>query len=110
MINDKIGKLISELNKVQTDILLPLTKDKCKEANQARQMIAHVCIELAGIIDDIEAEKAIDGCRVRLLAIEEETGDCGTDENGRCLGYRDEDGLLFEECRTCEYSVNYEEE
>jgi len=39
---------------------------------------------------------------------DEGTGDCGTDENGLCLGYKDDDGM-FEQCRVCEYSVIYEE-
>ena len=75
MINEKIDKLISELEQLKFEI---------------------------------EADKAIDRCQLRKLAIYEELGDCGVDKNGKCIGYAS-DGEPCEECRTCAYSVIEEE-
>ncbi len=102
MINDKIGKLISELDTVTGMLIVASMTDKT--VRQAMEKVSIVSLELGNLIDDIEAEKAIENCRLRQLAILEETEVCGTDENGRCIGYKDE------ECKTCEYNVNYEEE
>lgn len=92
MINDKIGKLMSELQ-----IIIAKT--------------SRVYFDLSSLRGEIEAEKAIENCRLRRLAILEETEDCGTDENGRCLGYSNSDGgEPCDECQECEYSVHYGEE
>lgn len=108
MINDKIGKLISELKDIR-DLLFesPIPSQK---VDIAGDKVNHVISGLGDLIGDIEAEKAIDGCRVKILEMcDDGLDDCGISD-GKCNGYSNDDGMLFEECRTCEYNVNYEEE
>ncbi len=102
MISDKIGKLISELDTVTGMLIVASMTDKT--VRQAMEKVINVSVELGNLIDYIETEKAIENCRLRQLAILEETDVCGVDENGRCLGYKEE------ECRECIYCVHYEEE
>jgi len=107
MIEEKISKLISELDTVTGMLIVASMKDKT--VREAKEKVINVSIKLAELIDDIETEKAIDRCKVRRLAILEEIGDCGMD-NGKCIGYANDGGEPCEECQECIYSVNYKEE
>ncbi len=106
MLNEKIGKLISELDTAAGMLIVTAMKDQTVE--QAMEKVSNVSIELSNLIDAIEQDKAIDRCNLRKLAIYNEMGDCGVDENGRCIGYAS-DGEPCEECRTCAYSAIEEE-
>lgn len=107
MLNEKIDKLISELDTATGMLIVAAMKDKT--VRQAMEKVSNVSFELGNLINDIEAEKAIDNCKLRALEMAEDgVGDCGVDENGRCIGYS-YDGGACEECRTCAYSVIEEE-
>ena len=106
MLNEKIDKLINEL-KFTRDLLFesPISSQK---VDIAGDKVNNAIGELERLKTEIEAEKAIDRCSVWRLAINDEIGDCGTDENGKCIGYAS-NGEPCEECRTCAYSA-FEEE
>ena len=108
MLNEKIGKLISELDTATAILAVAAMKDAM--VRQAIEKINNVSIELSNLIDDIETEKAIDRCNLRKLAIYNEMGDCGRGENGKCIGYTNSGGEPCDECKECVYQVNYDEE
>lgn len=107
MLNEKIDKLISELDTATGMLIVPAMKDKT--VKQAMEKVSKVSFELGNLINEIEAEKAIDRCSVRRLALNDEIGDCGTDENGKCIGYASS-GEPCEECKECVYGCVFEEE
>lgn len=108
MLNEKIDKLIHELDTAAGMLIVTAMKDQT--VRQAMEKVSNVSFELCNLIDEIETEKAIDGCRLRILEMEENgAGDCGIDENGNCKGYS-YDGDICEECRTCAYCAYEEEE
>ena len=108
MINEKIDKLISELDTAAGMLIVASTKDKT--IKQAMEKVSNVSFELGNLIEEIEAEKAIDGCRVRQMEMSDDgIGDCGTDENGKCIGYAS-NGEPCDECKECVYGCAYEEE
>jgi len=108
MINDKISKLISELD---TSVgMLIVASANNRTVYDAMEKVSGVSFELGNLIDDIEKEKAIDRCKVRQLAINEEIGDCGVDENGKCIGYANDGGEPYDECEMCIYGVYFEED
>ena len=104
-INEKIDKLISELDTATGMLIVAAMKDKT--VRQAKEKIINVSFELGNLIMDIEQEIVIDNCRVRYLALQDGI-DCGVNENGRCIGYM-YDGELCEECKECAYSAIEEE-
>lgn len=107
MLNEKIDKLISELDTATGMLIVTAMKDQI--VRQAMEKVSNVSFELGNLIMDIEQEKAIDRCKLRALEMMDEgVGDCGTDENGDCIGYS-YDGDICEECRTCAYSAIEEE-
>jgi len=107
MLNEKIDKLISELDTAVGMLIVASMEDNT--VRQAMKKVSKVSFELGNLIDEIEQEKAIDNCRLKIFQMEEyEIGDCGTDENGKCIGYAS-NGEPCEECRTCAYSA-FEEE
>jgi len=76
MINDKIGKLISELDTAVGMLIMPAMENKI--VREAKAKISQVSFELGNLIQDIETEKAIDNCRVRQMEMSDEgTGDDG---------------------------------
>ena len=109
MLNEKIDKLISELD-TAAGMLIAASMNN-RKVYDAMEKISRVSLELGNLIDYIEAEKAIDNCRLKIFQMEDdEIGDCGTDENGKCIGYASDGGEPCEECRTCAYSAFEEEE
>jgi len=108
MLNEKIDKLIGELEEGQ-ETLSPFVEINNCLGIAITKLLSDICKELIEIKQDIETEKAIDNCRLRILEMMDEgVGDCGVDENGRCIGYS-YDGGACEECRTCAYSAIEEE-
>lgn len=108
MLNKKIDKLIHELDTATGMLIVTAMKDQT--VRQAMEKVSNVSFELGNLIMDIEQEKAIDTCKLRILEMMEDgAGDCGIDENGNCKGYS-YDGDICEECRTCAYSAIEEEE
>jgi len=106
MINEKIDKLIKKL-KATADDLDELSTYRV--VREAMEKISKASFELKQLKSDIEAEKAIERCSVRRLAINDEIGDCGTDENGKCVGY-ESCGEPCDECKECVYGCAFEEE
>ena len=49
-------------------------------------------------------------CKLRQNAIDEEIGDCGTDENGRCIGYAENTDEPHDKCKECRANVCWEDE
>jgi len=108
MINEKIDKLISELDTASGMLIVASIKDKT--VRQAKEKVSKVSFELGNLIEEIETEKAIDGCRVRQMEMSDDRiGDCGTDENGKCIGYASGEKPC-DECKECVYGCAFEEE
>lgn len=111
MINEKIGNMISELDTAAGMLIVASTKND--EVREAMRKVSKVSFDLGNLIEEIETENAIERCRLRRSQIqdkEEGAGDCGTDENGKCIGYANSGGEPCDECKECIYSVNYEDE
>lgn len=49
-------------------------------------------------------------CKLRDKAIDEGLGDCGTDENGRCIGYAGNTDKPHERCKECRACACWEDE
>jgi len=106
MVEDKIEILESKLNEAIAMLTIAVTSEKVnyKSIYETKLKLKFVSSGLHNLLKDIKTEKAIDGCRVRQMEMSDDgVGDCGTDENGKCIGYA-YDGEPCEECRTCAYS------
>lgn len=111
MLNKKIDELIGELDEAIKMLMLAITRDKIsyKSIYEIKLKLKDVSSGLRNLLKDIESEKAIENCKVKQLAINDEIGDCGT-ENGKCIGYANSGGEPYEECRNCGYGGFEEEE
>lgn len=49
-------------------------------------------------------------CKLRQEAINNELGDCGTDNNGKCIGYAGNTDEPHDKCKECRAHVNWEED